>query len=173
MLATGIASKPVWVSKGEKYDSGFQPNITSINYFVSPIRALETHRAEWNNQIWYRMATLDFDEDYNVTTNWSDSIKIDEEGYHPVSLHLDNDLILTMWQETSSDKTWYKTGELNGNEIEWTSGTVSEFKGKSNDVVQLKSGHLLNVHEDPDSNNLVYKLGRWKEESNRVVFWHE
>ncbi|MEW9503453.1 hypothetical protein, partial [Jeotgalibacillus marinus] len=48
-----------------------------------------------------------------------------------------------------------------GSSIEWTTNTYHQFDGKNNDVVQLQNGLFLNVHEDHDSDDINYVLGKY------------
>ncbi|MEW9503339.1 hypothetical protein [Jeotgalibacillus marinus] len=105
-------------------------------------------------------------------TNWNSPTIYEWYGRDPVSLQLDNGMILTMFEGTRGESpTWYKTGELNGDEIKWTSSTFTQFNGTDNDVVQLQNGLLLNVHKDPNGPSLRYVLGTWDAEANRVWWW--
>lgn len=54
--------------------------------------------------------------------------------------------------------------------MEWTTNTFNEFNGRQNDVVQLDSGFLLNVHQSPDDDSLWYVLGEFDEKLERVVW---
>ena len=122
--------------------------------------------------LWYKIGQ--YDTSVTGRMNWGQSFKYEDNGKDPVALQLDNDLILTMFEGTRGNSpTWNRVGELEGDKINWTTNTYTEFNGRDNDVVQLKNGLMLNVHQSPDDDTLWYVLGRWKPESNRVVWWPE
>ncbi|MEW9502892.1 hypothetical protein [Jeotgalibacillus marinus] len=154
-----------WNSLGNKYDAGRTPSITALDNGS----VLEVHKSQWNNGLWYSTGTQN-----GNSFDFTDSSNYEDHGRDPVSLQLDNGLILTMFEGTRGHHpTWNRMGQVNGDKIEWTTNTFTEFNGRDNDVVQLQNGLMLNVHQSPDDDTLWYVLGRWKPESNRVVWWPE
>ncbi|MEW9503340.1 hypothetical protein [Jeotgalibacillus marinus] len=157
----------------ETIDLGTQLSITDYrNASTSGTSGvLEVHQSDslFNNHLYYRFGNIKPANGIGMNAPH----RFDDHGKDPVALQLDNEIYLTMFEGTRGDNnpTWYRTGELSGAEIKWTSTTYSQFNGTNNDVVQLQNGLLLNVHKDPDGPSLRYVLGTWDYEAQRVWWW--
>ncbi|MEW9502480.1 hypothetical protein, partial [Jeotgalibacillus marinus] len=159
-----------WVtdqSRGRQYDKGHMPSVATLDNGLF----LKSHKSQWNSHLWQSVNKLSS----NFLPRVGDQYKYEPNGSNnPVSLQLNNGFILNMFDDRGSDKAFFKTGTLNssGESVDWTSPNVSDFEGENIDVVQLKNGYLLSVHEDPNSDSIRYSMGRYKYEgSNRVVWW--
>ncbi|MEW9503338.1 hypothetical protein [Jeotgalibacillus marinus] len=154
-----------WYSMGNNYDSGKDPYITTLQ----DGRVLEVHGTSnlANDSLWYNLGSF---EDGKI--NWTKNEQFDGFGKDPLAIQLDNGSIFTIFEGTrgNNNPIWHRTGEMNGNEIKWTSSTENQLFGRSNSVVQLHDGTLLNVHKDPNNNTLWYQFGRFEPAQNNVVW---
>ncbi|MEW9503394.1 hypothetical protein [Jeotgalibacillus marinus] len=169
--------KVTWYKNGIEYDKGLQPSVTAL----ANGQLLKTHKSVSDSYLWASVNRSSVDN-HSVSVIGAAYEFEPHSSNNPVTIQLDNGSILSMFDSNQSNGTWNQMGKVEYypgwgsgavGEASWVdpkSDTYTHFHGKNNDVVQLQNGLLLNVHEDHDSDEINYVIGRYDDNSNRV-FW--
>jgi hypothetical protein len=154
-----MACEPEFDRYGQ-YDLGVQSSVAAHPSGL----VVECHKAQWSEEIWYRIGELGVER-----ISWGESRKLDDTGYWPaVAISKEGYVIVVHSDRAAKNmaQLFYKVGKVdpNGDEnqpIAWLTGSKNWDRGFHSSIAINDNGVIVGVHETGhDSTGLYYRVGR-------------